>query len=318
MGLDEPAWTTDGEVLNGDRYAHYGGPRFDEGLKYTCGEAGAAVFEQILGFLDDVVRPEGVAYKDVVQPFAVATWLAARPLRVVKIRRRVAEVAASMLAQGWYYPQAAAADVDDRHAAVVEGLVRADLALDTLAGETLWFDDLVTDERHLGDCLARLYPDLDVRPPSYIDDGFRRERRRQWSRRTSPALLGLERMVAGVRAAGGPYRRAPAPGDPEEEARRRPVRERIRRLACEVLPCDAVVVTMAVPADGLLNLDGRRAWNVPATLDDLDAALRRGATHLILPLVGATGALPPADLVERVNAYRTLHADDGCRIYDLA
>jgi hypothetical protein len=94
IGAAEPSWTTDGEILNGDR------------LALTAAEGAAAKyvrnvdqrFPRMQAFLDDVVQTEGFAYKDVVNPFVACDWLTRHEeLAVLKIRRDVAEVALAML-----------------------------------------------------------------------------------------------------------------------------------------------------------------------------------------------------------------------------
>src|SRR5581483_3769607 len=70
LDLREPVWTSEGEVLNNDRFVMYGGPTVDSGVKYvTRGKKTRAQFDKIVEFLDQIVAPRGFAYKDVVNPF---------------------------------------------------------------------------------------------------------------------------------------------------------------------------------------------------------------------------------------------------------
>ncbi len=108
LGLRAPSWTTDGEILNLERFVHYAGPWRDSCEKFTTCEARPDLFNQLMNFLDEIVRPCGYAYKDVVQPFVAASWCARTHLPILTIRRNVAEVAFSVLRRGWYYPMGAA------------------------------------------------------------------------------------------------------------------------------------------------------------------------------------------------------------------
>ena len=150
LRLDEPAWTSDGEILNNDRFALYGGPTDDLGAEYLHPAVEPESFQRAIAFLDDVTRPAGRAYKDVVQPFAVSAWLPASGLRVLRLRRRVADVAFSMVRRHWLYPARAATNVrgssPDPEGSVVDGLLRAEQALDALPGEVVDYDAVIADE----------------------------------------------------------------------------------------------------------------------------------------------------------------------------
>jgi hypothetical protein len=67
-----------------------------------------------------------------------------------------------MLAQGWHYPRFASRGAGDLEEAVIEGIIRADIALDSLPGEHIDFDDLIADESVLRDALAKLYPGIAI------------------------------------------------------------------------------------------------------------------------------------------------------------
>jgi len=207
LGLDQPAWTSDGEILNNDRFSLYGGPTDDAGVKYLDPSAEPGSFQSVIAFLNDVTRPEGRAYKDVVQPFAVAAWLPASGLRVLRVRRHVADVAFAMLRRNWTYPaRAAAADLRHRslpelQASVIGGLLRAEQALDTLPGEAVDYDALIADESVLREALVRLYPDVRVRKFRYIDDSFRRMRDTVLARREDDTFREIESLVRDRRIA---------------------------------------------------------------------------------------------------------------------
>jgi hypothetical protein len=53
VGLAEPIWTMDGEILNIDRMAHYRGPRIDEGVKLTSRERDPVMFQKLTDFLGE-------------------------------------------------------------------------------------------------------------------------------------------------------------------------------------------------------------------------------------------------------------------------
>jgi len=217
LSLWEPSWTIDGEILNLDRMAAYRGPRADECAKYTTSDAEPDLFHRLTDFLDQVTVPEGAAYKDVVQPFAVSSWSGITTFAVLRIDRDPAEVAYSLLSLRRYYPQAAALGSNvqsswprrlprlGRHEggslslAVVEGLVRADMALDNAPAVTVSYDDLIESEATLAQALGTLYPEQGPLDVSYIDPLFCAKRRFVMRRRDSPHLHRLRDMVAACR-----------------------------------------------------------------------------------------------------------------------
>lgn len=104
MQLREPEWTTDGEILNLDRFFLAQGIRSD-GLKFLPEWRDPGLFERGCQFLRHITAVEGFAYKDVVQPFITAAVAASGRLAVLRIRRNLAEVAHSMWAKRWLYPE---------------------------------------------------------------------------------------------------------------------------------------------------------------------------------------------------------------------
>jgi len=193
LGLREPVWTSDGEILNLHRFAHLP-PGCDlEGLRFT--PPGHERFDRLTSFLDQATVPEGFFYKDVVQPFVVARWLPASGLAALRIERPLADIALAMLDRGWHYPGAAAETAEqDPEDALVAGLARAQRALAAIPGPVLQFDDLIADEVPLAAALCELYGDVPV--PRYIDDEFRtvreevlaRRRTERWERLAVKAL----------------------------------------------------------------------------------------------------------------------------------
>jgi hypothetical protein len=200
VGLAEPGWTTDGEILNRDRV-----PRRLQDLapadeRFTVLGSAPDVFRHMMRYLDRTALRRGLAYKDVVQPFVLGGWDGLGDFRVLKVRRDVAEVAYTMLKRQWLYPARAARVFDAHPWTLVEGLVRAEAALDALPGETVEYADAVLGHDPLERALRRLYPDAPVAPPRYIDRGFVRTRRRlEAERRDSLVFRRLETIVVEVR-----------------------------------------------------------------------------------------------------------------------
>jgi hypothetical protein len=169
LGLNAPSWTSDGEILNIDRYALYPGPSHDTSIKFLLREKNAALFQVAIDFLDQATVPEGFAYKDVVQPFAVSEWLRSSQLRVLRIKRNLTDVAFSMLNQGWHYPRFASRSEGDLQEMLIEGVIRADMALDSVPGEQVDYDDLIVDESVLRNALVKLYPNDTIQDFKYTD-----------------------------------------------------------------------------------------------------------------------------------------------------
>jgi hypothetical protein len=105
-----------------------------------------------------------------------------------------------MLKRQWLYPAHAASVFDAHPWTLVEGLVRAEMVLDALPGETVEYADAVLEHAPLEVALRRLYPDAALAPVGYIDQGFARTRRRlEADRRSSLVFRRLEWIVAAVR-----------------------------------------------------------------------------------------------------------------------
>jgi hypothetical protein len=200
IGLAEPTWTSDGEILNRDRV-----PRRLQSLapadeRFTLLGSAPDAFASMTGYLDRAAVRQGFAYKDVVQPFIVGGWDGLGDFRVLKVRRNVAEVAYTMLKRQWLYPARAASVFDAHPWALVEGLVRAEAVLDELPGETVDYSDAILDHDPLESALRRLYPDAPLVPLRYIDRGFARTRGRlEADRRGSLVFRRLESIVSAVR-----------------------------------------------------------------------------------------------------------------------
>ena len=200
LGLAEPNWTSDGEILNRDRMARRLQGVAPPEERFTLLGSAPDVFGDLLGYLDSTARRQGLAYKDVVQPFVLGGWEGLCDFKVLKVRRNVAEVAYTMLKRQWLYPGRAASVFDAHPWALVEGLVRADAVIDMLPGETVEYADAVLAHEPLADALRRLYPEVGLAPLRYIDRGFARKRERlEAERRDSLVFRRLEWIVSEVR-----------------------------------------------------------------------------------------------------------------------
>lgn len=203
LGHTAPTWTTDGELLNLDRFG-VGVPSHRVADKYRQLHTSPRAFDALQDFLDRHVAGTGHVYKDVVQPFACAAWLGAGRLPVLKLRRDPAEVALSMRDRDWRYPAGVASlaiSRDDPDTALVEGLLRAWRAIDAVPGATLDYDAACDDESAFLDALARAHPQARIARIGYIDDEFRKARQAQRARRDTAAYRRMADRVARVREA---------------------------------------------------------------------------------------------------------------------
>ena len=168
LGLNAPSWTSDGEILNVDRFALNPAPD-QESSKFLLKEKNAGLFQVATDFLDQVTVPSGFAYKDVVQPFVVSDWLRSGQFRVLRIKRNITDVAFSMLNRGWHYPRFAARREGDLEEMLIEGIIRADMALDSVPAAQVDYDDLMVSENVLRNALVMLYPDDAIQEFKYTD-----------------------------------------------------------------------------------------------------------------------------------------------------
>jgi hypothetical protein len=200
VGLVEPAWTSDGEILNRDRV-----PRRHQSLapadeRFTLLGSSPDTFASMTVYLDSNAERRGHAYKDVVQPFVVGGWEGLSDFRVLKVRRNVAEVAYAMLKRQWWYPSRAASVYEVRPWTLVEGLVRAEAVLEALPGETVEYADAIIDPDPLYAALRRLYPEPAFCEPRYIDRRFIRTRKKlEADRRDSLLYRRIEWIVSAVK-----------------------------------------------------------------------------------------------------------------------
>lgn len=173
LGLQSPTWTTDGEVMNLDRFVLQGlhNAAFPKFVHPRHGD----IFAGSKQFLSHIYVEEGFCYKDVVQPFVVSAWLREGPPRpVLKIRPNIAHVAFAMLHRKWLYPTVVSRQSGSMLTMMVEGLLAAEAALDKVPGESIVFDDLIDDWSNLRSALERLYPGERVTPIGRAHDFERR------------------------------------------------------------------------------------------------------------------------------------------------
>jgi hypothetical protein len=200
IGLAEPGWTSDGEILNRERVPRRRQTLAPDGERFVLLGSAPETFASMTAYLDTTAVRHGHAYKDVVQPFVIGGWEGLGEFKVLKVRRNVAEVAYAMLKRQWWYPARAASVYEVRPWSLVEGLVRAEAVLDALPGETVDYADAIIDPDPLETALRRLYPDVPLRPLRYIDRRFIRTRRRlEADRRDSLLYRRIESIVSAVR-----------------------------------------------------------------------------------------------------------------------
>ncbi len=198
LNLREPSWTSDGEILNPERCVFSREPHETGWPKYVPPESTPLLFSQLTDFLEQIASPKGFIYKDVIQPFVVTQWLPNSALHILKITRCLTDVVYAMREWNWVYPQAACDRVDlsdDREAAIILGLDRAQRALANLPGESIDYDRLIADETPLWELLTRLYPEQSLPHLDYIDHEFRQRREQTLARRLTDRYQNLQARV---------------------------------------------------------------------------------------------------------------------------
>lgn len=201
VGLTEPIWTSDGEIMNLDRFALMPGPARDFGRKFLRRDTDREVYVEAMAFLNHTVAPTGHGYKDVVQPFLMAEWMKTSGFRALRIKRNVADVAYSMLTREWHYPSRLFPRTKDLELAMVRGLVLADRALDTIPAQHVDFDEFIHDEAPIFAAVRQLYgARVATKRLSYIDNHFTRMRARILQRRRTARYQAIADRVAKVSA----------------------------------------------------------------------------------------------------------------------
>jgi hypothetical protein len=195
LDFQEPRWTSDGEILNVDRFAFLPRTLEDSGLKFVRRRRQRDSFRRAIEFLNQVVQPREFVYKDVIQPFVMAEWLQERRFPTIRIKRNVADVAQAMLRHRWLYPARLFAKSKNLEQAMVRGLLKAEHALDSISAEVLDFDAIIMDEESLYRALVALYGKKQVRFIKYIDDQFRAKRDEVLSRRRTESYRAIADFV---------------------------------------------------------------------------------------------------------------------------
>ena len=78
LGLKQPSWAENGEILNHEMLALSQWPKLaDEAHKYLTSEGDPVRFARVTEFLDTLANPAGYIYRDVVNPFNRETLKAA-------------------------------------------------------------------------------------------------------------------------------------------------------------------------------------------------------------------------------------------------
>ncbi len=196
LSLNEPTWTTDGEILNIDRYILNNDKRDNCSIKFTRFEKEPERFNRLSDFLSQVTIPQGFIYKDVVHPFVVSHWLKSADLNVLKIKRPLPDVAYAMMAKQWFYPAAAVDENENIEEAVIQGLIMAEHAIDRIPGETIDYDLLVQDELIVTRALEHLYPNEHVVPMGFNDEEFRQESKAVLERRNTDLYQKIEEKIS--------------------------------------------------------------------------------------------------------------------------
>jgi hypothetical protein len=196
LKLEEPAWTTDGEILNVDRFVFLPAPQNDFGRKFTLKPNQPRAFNRMIQFLDQIIQPSGFMYKDVVQPFVTAHWLSEHRFPTLTVKRPLADVVYSMTARQWNYPAKIISDVQDKRLSLAIGLAQATEALNSVLAQTIHFDDFIWSEEIVAGALHALYPKRTIGCVRYIDSEFKRHRDEILARRKSRRYKAILRLLA--------------------------------------------------------------------------------------------------------------------------
>ena len=208
LGLREPEWTRDGDILDVRRSALVADDETVEGVQYVERFRDGRRFASLRCFLNQVARAKSYAYKDAVQPFLVAEWLATSGMQALYLDRPVADVAHALLERGWHFPARAGglgpgasthgvtggAAEPGLERALLRGLLRARQALAALPVRVC-YDELIHDEKPLWSALRALYGD-DLPCPSYLNDDFCRTRDAALDRRRTARHRRLAELCA--------------------------------------------------------------------------------------------------------------------------
>ncbi len=192
LGLRQPSWTGDGEILNTERFSFPATGGADIPREYVRQRTPGRLLEHGCDFLDEVVQPIGYAYKDALQPYVVAHWISHTDMRVLKIVRPLEDIAWAMLAQD---KSPLTVDSQIQRTRLIKNLVEASTILEKIPGVILDWDELVTDELALTRALNELYKNCTIAPIRFHDQAFLDKRDQVLARRNRRDYAELHILV---------------------------------------------------------------------------------------------------------------------------
>ncbi len=197
LQLREPSWTSDGEILNPDRFILNPRAAVTDQSYYYTKKSEEGRYSAALDFLDHVVQPQHFIYKDVVQPFIVEEWLRRGGVNVLKIKRPIADVVFSMRNRKWWYP-ANGIPNGDMLAGLIKGLLDAEKTIDTVEGKEVYFDRFIEDEQYIEEILGGIYPGVKLRPFKYLDGPFTELREKYLERRQKTEYRIIQKKISSI------------------------------------------------------------------------------------------------------------------------
>jgi len=173
-GLREAQWASDGEILNLDRhiFLSHRNPNEVRSLKYLRIEQSPQLFHQGIQFLESCTCSSGYIYKDVVQPFILSSWPGLKDFTSVYLHRPLADIAYSVLKQGWDWPAHAITRNDAEKNDIIQGLITAEQVLRKIPAKRIEFEDLVND----ASTLQRTLSEYQLTPIDYLTSDFLQKR----------------------------------------------------------------------------------------------------------------------------------------------
>ena len=101
LGLQQPGWVTDGELLNTHRYLF---APASETSRFITAKEFSTQFNAASSYLTASVQLQNYIYKDATQPFVISDYLTKTEITIIHIKRSVVDVALRMFRQGWLAP----------------------------------------------------------------------------------------------------------------------------------------------------------------------------------------------------------------------
>jgi glycosyltransferase involved in cell wall biosynthesis len=203
LALRRPSWTTDGELLNADRFTFAPSSERAAAAQHFLSGADGGAYDACLEFARTVIQPRGHAYKIVTQPSIVNAMVAGgdlASLRFLRIVRNLPDVALALIQRGWMYPSRLDGD-DSSPEGLLRGLLRAQRLLREVPAIEVHYDDIVWRPKVLGDKLQALYPELTVEegsPHLLQGEGFERARDEILARRETEEYRQLQELLSRI------------------------------------------------------------------------------------------------------------------------